>query len=51
MGEERSKVQVTRQELIGFLQKEGFLDHLSAHEQAELIAGNLQMIPERPREW
>jgi hypothetical protein len=50
-GETPSKVPVTSQQLIGLLQKEGFLDHLTAYEHAELIAGNLQMIPERPSEW
>jgi hypothetical protein len=49
LASETSKV--TPQQLIGFLQKEGFLDHLTAHEHAALVAGNLQMIPERPREW
>lgn len=50
-GETSSKVQVTRQQLIEFLLQEGFLGHLNAHEQAELAAGNLQMIPPvTPRE-
>jgi hypothetical protein len=50
-GETPSKVQVTPQQLIEFLRQEGFLDHLSGHERAELAVGNFKMIPARPKEW